>query len=335
MLLIRLSFSFLSFLSLLQLVYIIHQNIKFGDRRNPLLKVVFFMTISLSFFSLSLLCYYSPLVATDNWNSNVYNNTVGGQYVCLFITRLGSYAFLCSVLWYADLALMLYFLLSGFSVSWLRKHSAKQFIIVWIVSFLLWWLEIMPFFLGKKNEMLDYCWLSYDPSSGNNYDLPFHYLPVLITMVLSIVVLLMTLYHLRRRKTIIDISMFVGSFAIVMSMPSAHAITVYLGFTIPWLEECHYLILSMAGIIHYMVWISLARMSTMNLPIEKSLCEELVNNRRLWHSSFLISTLRSGPLKNTSIINSHGTAGSSTHPLYESCGPMTNTSFDSCSEDGI
>merc|ERR1712233_207507 len=102
--------------------------------------------------------------------------------------------------------------------------------------------------------------------------------------------------------TIVDITLFVGWFVIVMSMPCVHAITVTWGITIPWLEEGHYLILSLAGITHYIAWISLARISTTKV-IEKTLGADVIIKRRRWHSPFIISTLHGGSIINTSGIN--------------------------------
>lgn len=336
MLLIRLTFSFLSFLSLLQLVFLIRRHIKYGDRKNPLLRVVFFMTVSLTFFSVSLLCYYSPLVATSDWASSVYNNSDAGRYVCFFLTRLGSLAFICSVLWYAHLSIMLYFLLSGFSVAWLRKHSSKQCCTVWIISCILWTMELMPFFFGENIEILHTCCLSYDPRNGYAFDLAIHYSPVVITLIISILVLIDALRHLKRRKTIMDISIFVGCFPIVMAIPTAHAICESLGFTAPWLEQLHYLILCTIGIFHYMVWVSIARMSTMNFPIEQSLGEELLKNKeRVWHSSLIISTLKGESIQKSGLINSYVSVGSS--PIHAESHQYSGmqTSFDSSRSGGL
>lgn len=303
--------SITSFVSLLHLMRTIHQNIKHSrDCSTPMLKVVFFMTISLFVFNLSLLGYYIPRLLTLNKDGNIFINSKLGEYACFIIGRINDFSFLCSVLWYADMALMLGYLLSGYSVSWIKNHLCKQHVFVWLTSLVLWLVGFVPFFLLDRN-LQEYCWME-NPIESYTYNLMINFTPVICTILLSIVVLLMALYQLKHRKMILDITFFVGCFVIVWSIPTIHVITVWMSHPYDFLDEIYYMILTGAGMFHYLVWFSLSSLSRTKFSprISKTLEEEGEGKLRLWHSSYIISTLESFPFVHHS--------GPPVHSVYSS-----------------
>merc|ERR1719266_890439 len=135
---IRFFFSFLSFVSSLQLIHTISQNISSGYSYNPLLQVVFFSTISIAFFNLAMLAYYIPMIITFQTVSDVFSANKTGKIACFAISMFGDFMFFCSIIWYADMAVILGMVLHGYSTSWLWTHSATRNAFVWVICFLLW-----------------------------------------------------------------------------------------------------------------------------------------------------------------------------------------------------
>lgn len=287
---IRFFFSFLSFVSSLQLIHTITRNIQSGYSYNPLLQVVFFTTISMAFFNLAMLAYYIPLIITFQTISDVFSANKIGKIACFVISMFGDFMFFSSVIWYADMAVILALALYGYSTPWLWNHSARRNALVWFICFLLWTGLLASFFLAG-NTIDGYCWMGNISRDYYRYYLIFLFTPVLSTMMLSIVVLMIAIYQLKRRQTMLDITLFIGCFIIAWSLPSAHAISVWLDRESSWLREGHYMSLSVAGVLHYGVWVTLSSFTRNTLPTKSALSSYVFEKKsRSWHS-YIVSTL--------------------------------------------
>lgn len=326
-------FCTLSFISLLQLLRTLYYNLIINDNaEQPLQKVIFYMTISLTIFSFALLGYYLPIMLTFDEHGDIFDTKTGG-FACLILGRIGNLALISSVLWYAQMTLMLALVLCGNSISSLRKNRYTQHVNIWIISFLLWLAENLPIFFDVQN-LHNYCWLGKYPKEYYRYSMLLTYIPVLFTLVLSIIVLSMALCQLKRRKTILDIALFSGCFVLVWTLPCAHAIAVTLNLSfswVDWLKVGHYMALPVVGLFHYLVWISLSALSRAEKRYKapKSFDGELPDGKqRKWHSSYIISTLLSKRFSSDPTFSS----GRNSRPVNSSCGIYVTRSAHSSAE---
>lgn len=286
---LRAFFGIYSFVTLLFLIRNIRRNRKSSNYANLLLKAVYFMTLSITMFTVAQLCFSLPLLfkLTTIWGDSEH-----GRFACIFITFLGNFAFSCSVLWYAHIAMVLAFLLYGYSRSWLKANISKHHVVVWILSCLLCLGGFLPFVI--TNQIRSYCWMSPDFHKKNIYSFFIYYAPILSTMVFSIGVLLVALYQLKNKKTILDISAFVACFILVWFVPSLHAVVDMLDYKFGWLDEGHYMSLSLAGILHFQIWIFLSQVSKKKIH-KKGTQIVYTTTKMPIQSSQIISTLFSCP----------------------------------------
>lgn len=307
------SFSFVSLCSSLHLACIIRAEFKRGHANNPLLKVVFFMTISLHVLTLTICFHYIMLILNGNQNTALRTNGTLATTGCFIIEKISSFAFLNSVLWYTDISIMLFLLIRGYSVSWLRTHSSKQYVIVWITSCLFWLIGWIPVVADDKRRR-HFCWANDDLGNISSRSLIIYYFPIFATMLLSIIVLMLALFHLRRQHAILDITAFVGCFFIVWFIPNVNVIAILFDYRGDWLRRSHNLALSLSGLLHYLVWMYLSRVT--HFPLHSfTIPTGQVIRQRLWHSSLIISTLKSYPLLNGST-NCRTYSSRSSDPTY-------------------
>lgn len=293
---LRCFFAFFSLVSLSLLIRNIRHILKFRYVSNELLKVVYMMTISLFVFSISQF-FFSLLELFDS--THVVDSIESEGTACVIMSIIENIAFSSSVLWYANIALMLFMLLWGYSVSWLKGNIWKQTLTVYTTSFFLWLGGFMPYYGRKKVDK--YCWVDVKNSQKETYTMVIYYVPVLITLVLSFFVLSMALYQLRHKKTILDITAFVGCFVIVWFVPIVGTISGWLGQNYAWLDDAHDLSLSLSGIFHFQVWIFLSKATRGRRGHHSTVADSgLMQQNR--NSSLIISTIfsKDGPMRHPS-----------------------------------
>jgi len=279
-------FSFTSLVASFMLMSAIRDKSK-SIKITLVLEVVFFTTASLGLYTFFLLCIMVPKLVTGG-NTDFFLTNIDGKYLCLTISLLGDFSFLSSILWYATLSWMLLMLLRGNSMEWLRKTSSIQHIVVWTVSCILTLGQITPYII--YDDVRNYCWVKQD---SNIISIIFFYAPAMGNMIFSFVVLVISLYRLKHKKVIFDITAFVGCFVTMWIGPSVEAVANWLGYVNPWLTILKITSNSLAGLAHFLIWIQITQsMGTLSI---NALNEEILNLRE--GGSRMISTIICTPGK--------------------------------------
>lgn len=288
-------FALCSFASSFCLMRILFGRIRSYRGKPVVLNVLFFMTSSLCIYTFAQLCFSIPSIVSKH---NIFVKDRTGKTICAIISGFGNFAFSSAILWYAVMSFILALLLSGYSMAWVRKTNLKQHAFVWTICCVSWITGFYPFIQAK--DVSFYCWASPGTPKLHIFFFFGYYIPTLITMGLCIFVLILALNQLRRRKTILDITAFVGCFVIVWLIPSARAISVWLlGYReVAWLEIGHNMSISLAGIFHFQVWGSISssiKRNASTFTIDSTLDQAILEGEAQPGSfpSYIFSTLSS------------------------------------------